>query len=50
MSDGYNSVQMMVASDMDIAVSGNDLNESKEKPMHITGSHWTINCFLNFMV
>nr|XP_011467825.1 PREDICTED: uncharacterized protein LOC105352420 [Fragaria vesca subsp. vesca] len=35
-SDGYNSVQMMVASDMDIAVSGNDLNESKEKPMHIT--------------
>ncbi|KAM5580992.1 hypothetical protein ABKV19_010282 [Rosa sericea] len=35
-SDGYNSVQMMVASDMDSAVSQNDLNESKEKPMHIT--------------
>ncbi|XP_050383754.1 uncharacterized protein LOC126800429 isoform X2 [Argentina anserina] len=35
-SDGYNSVQMMVASDMDIAVSENDLNEIKEKPLHIT--------------
>lgn len=43
-SDGYNSVQMMVASDMDSAVNENDINESEEKPMQFTGSHWTILC------
>lgn len=44
MSDGYNSVQMMVASDMDSAVNENDINESEEKPMQFTGSHRTILC------
>ncbi|PQP95791.1 uncharacterized protein Pyn_38755 [Prunus yedoensis var. nudiflora] len=35
-SDGYNSVHMMLASDMDNAVNENDRNDSEEKLIHIS--------------